>query len=364
MNTAERMAELALQIGVILFAVRLGGRLVKKAGIPSVLGELLAGVIIGPFALGGLAFPGFPGGLFPLHEGSNLPVSIELYAFAALASVILLFVSGLETDLSLFLRYSVSGGVIGLGGVVFSFALGALTAMVLLKAPLADPRCLFMGLLATPTSVGITARILSDKKKMDSPEGVTILAAAVFDDVLGIIALALIIGAVGVIAGGGELNPAALLGMGGRTFGIWLGFTALGLVFSARLARFLKLFKHSYDFSILALGIALILAGIFEKQGLAMIIGAYVAGLSLSKTDIALVIEEKIRGLRDFFVPLFFAVMGMMVNIREIVSPPVLFFGAAYTVTGIVSKVAGCGGLALLMGFNHWVRGSNPRGGA
>jgi Kef-type K+ transport system membrane component KefB/mannitol/fructose-specific phosphotransferase system IIA component (Ntr-type) len=352
MNTAELMASLALQIGIILFAVRLGGGLVKKIGLPAVLGELLAGVIIGPYALGGIGFPGFPVGLFPLNVSSGLPVSIELYAFASLASVILLFVSGLETDLGLFLRYSVSGGIIGFGGVIFSFALGALTAMFMLHAPLADPRCLFMGLLATPTSVGITARILSDKKKMDSPEGVTILAAAVFDEVLGIIALAVILGTAGVIAGGGELHAAALLGIGGKAFGIWLGFTALGLIFSGRIARFLKLFKHSYDFSILALGLALILAGIFEKQGLAMIIGAYIAGLSLSKTDIALVIEEKIRGLHEFFVPLFFAVMGMMVNLREILSPPVLLFGAAYTLTGIISKVAGCGGLALALGFN------------
>jgi Kef-type K+ transport system membrane component KefB/mannitol/fructose-specific phosphotransferase system IIA component (Ntr-type) len=352
MSTGELMSNLALQIGVILFAVRLGGGLVKKIGLPSVLGELLAGIIIGPYALGGLAFPGFPGGLFPLNEASGLPVSIELYAFASLASVILLFVSGLETDLSLFLRYSVPGGIIGLGGVIFSFALGAMTAMVLLHAPLLDPRCLFMGLLATPTSVGITARILSDKKKMDSPEGVTILAAAVFDDVLGIIALAVILGTAGVLSGGGKLSALTLLGIGGRALGIWLGFTALGLIFSRQFARFLKLFKHSHDFSILALGAALILAGFFEKQGLAMIIGAYIAGLSLSKTDIALVIEAKIRGLRDFFVPLFFAIMGMMVNLREILSPPVLLFGAVYAVTGIFSKVAGCGGLALMLGFN------------
>jgi mannitol/fructose-specific phosphotransferase system IIA component (Ntr-type) len=103
---------------------------------------------------------------------------------------------------------------------------------------------------------------------------------------------------------------------------------------------------------VLALGIALLLAGFFEKQGLAMIIGAYITGLSLSKTDIAPVIQERIHGLYEFFVPIFFAVMGMMVNLREIVSPAVLLFGAIYTLVAILSKVAGCGGPALLLGFN------------
>jgi Kef-type K+ transport system membrane component KefB/mannitol/fructose-specific phosphotransferase system IIA component (Ntr-type) len=354
MNVTELMAELVLQIGIVLFAVRLGGRLVKKAGIPPVLGELLAGVLIGPYALGSIAFPGFPHGVFPLGASGTLAVSTELYAFATVASIILLFASGLETDLGLFLRYSVAGGVIGIGGAVFSFAAGALCGVVVLDAAFMDPRCLFLGILSTATSVGITARILSDHKKMDSPEGVTILAAAVFDDVLGIIMLAVVLGIVALVSGhsGGGLSAPAILAIAGRAFGIWLGFTALGLVFSKRLASFLKIFKHTFDFSVLALGIALILAGIFEKQGLAMIIGAYIAGLSLSKTDIAAIIQERIHGLYEFFVPLFFAVMGMMVNVREIASAPVLIFGGVYTLAAILAKVIGCGGPALLLGFN------------
>ncbi|MDR2768343.1 MAG: cation:proton antiporter [Treponema sp.] len=359
MNVSEAMAGLALQIGVILFAVRLGGRLVKKAGVPGVLGELLAGAVIGPYALGGIPFPGFSAGLFPLGKaletsGGALAVSPELYAFASVASVILLFSSGLETDLGLFLRYSVAGGIIGIGGVAVSFALGAVSGITLLGLPFMDPRCLFLGILSTATSVGITARILRDQKKMDSPEGVTILAAAVFDDVLGIIALAVVLGVVAVLsgAGSGGLSASGILAIAGKAFGIWLGFTALGLAFSKQLGEFLKLFKTSFDFSILALGIALLLAGLFEKQGLAMIIGAYVSGMSLSKTDIAAVIQERLRSLYEFFVPIFFAVMGMMVNVKEIFSPPVLIFGAVYTLLAIAAKLAGCGFPALALGFN------------
>jgi fructose-specific phosphotransferase system IIA component len=354
MDTTELMTELVLQIGIIIFMVRLGGRLTRKLGIPSVLGELLIGVLIGPYALGGIAFAGFPHGIFPLHEGGSLAVGTELYAFAIVASIILLFSSGLETDLRMFLKYSVAGGVIGLGGALFSFAAGMGCGIVLLKASFLDPRCLFLGILSTATSVGITARILCDQRKMDSPEGVTILAAAVFDDVLGIIMLAVVLGIVALLGGSGEggFSGLTILVIAGKAFGIWLGFTVLGLLFSRKLASFLKIFKNNYDFSILALGIALILAGFFEKQGLAMIIGGYIVGLSFSRTDIAAVIQDRIQGLYEFFVPIFFAVMGMMFDVREFASAQVLIFGGIYTLVAIVAKVIGCGGPALLLGFN------------
>jgi len=153
------MSELVLQIAIVLFAVRGGGILAQKLKIPSVLGELLAGIVIGPYALGGIALPGFPEGIFPLGEGT-LAVSPELYGFSTVASIILLFASGLETDLSLFMKYSVAGGIIGIGGVVFSFIFGDVVGMFFLDASFADPRCLFLGVLCTATSVGITARIL------------------------------------------------------------------------------------------------------------------------------------------------------------------------------------------------------------
>ncbi|MCL2093702.1 MAG: cation:proton antiporter [Treponema sp.] len=340
-----------MQLGIIFFSVRIFGRAAKKIGIPQVLGELIAGIVIGPYALGGIPLPGFAEGLFALGQGT-LSVSYELYAIAAIGSVILLFASGLETDIGLFLRYSVAGGIIGLGGIVFSFIAGVSIGMLMFGTSLSDPMTLFLGVLSTATSLGITARVLSDQKKMDSPEGVTILAAAVFDDVLGIIILAVVMGIVGSLGGSGGLSGSALLGIAGKAFGIWLGFTVLGFVFAKKVALFLKIFKDSSDFSIMALGIALILSGFFEKQGLAMIIGACITGLSLSKTDIAPVIQEKTEILYSFFVPVFFAVMGMMVNIREILNPQVLTFGALYTGLAVLAKIIGCGGPALLMGFN------------
>ena len=347
------MTTLIFQISVIIFAVKIFGSLTEKMGIPSVIGELLSGVVIGPYALGAIPLPGFPHGLFPVFSES-LAVTPQLYGFAMVASIVLLFNSGLETDLGLFLRYSLRGGIIGLSGVVFSFIFGAGTCMIVLKTHFWDAPCLFFGIMSTATSVGITARILSDKKKMDSPEGVTTLAAAVFDDVLGIVLLAVVMGIVAAMQqnGGHGMNASVIMNIAFRAFGIWLGFSAIALLCSKRIAALLKMFRSSYDFSIFAFGIALLFAGLFEKQGLAMIIGAYITGLSLSSTDIAPIIHDRLEGITAFMVPLFFCVMGMMVNVGKLLDSHVLIFGTIYTIACIIGKLIGCGWPSLYLGFN------------
>ncbi|WP_304244034.1 fructose PTS transporter subunit IIA [Gracilinema caldarium] len=361
-NTGEssdltmQMTSLVLELGVVIFAVRAGGIIAAKLGMPSVIGELLTGVIIGPYALGSLPLPGFPHGLFQIYEG--FAVSPVLYAFATVASIILLFTSGLETDINMFLSYSVAGGLIGLGGVAVSYLFGAGLGSIFLHQSVFAPSSMFLGIMSTATSVGITARILSDKKKMDSPEGVTILAAAVFDDVIGIVLLAIVMGVVAVMTGhqAGGLSLWRIGSIALKAFGLWLGFTALGLFFGKKLGEVLKKIGGDAHYPVLALGLALILAGFFEMQGLAMIIGAYIIGISLSKTDIAYLIMDKTKPLYDFFVPVFFAVMGMMVDVNQLLSPSVLLFGGIYTLLAILAKIIGAGLPAMFLGFNF--RGS------
>ncbi len=347
------MTRLILQIAVIIFAARAGGQFARRMKMPSVLGELLVGIVIGPSLLGRVPLPSFPHGLFP-HLNAAIPVTPELYGIATIASIILLFLAGLETDLDLFLKYSLKGGIVGIGGVIFSFGSGTALGMVLLDAPLMDPRCLFLGVLSIATSVGITARILSEHKKMESPEGVTILAAAVIDDVLGIILLAIVLGIVSVVNAGGAAGiPWGHIGLIAlKAVGVWLGFTALGLLFSQRISHYLKNLGNTTTFTVMSLGMAFLLAGIFETAGLAMIIGAYVLGLSLSNTDINYILQDKLETLESFFVPVFFAVMGMMVNLEALFSARVLFFGLLYSAAAVAAKVLGSGVPSLFMNFN------------
>lgn len=346
------MTLLILQLALVVIVARFFGwffhRYLKQ---PKVLGELAAGMLIGPYALGQISLPTLHGPLFPLPEGT-LPVSPELYGFAVVASIILLFFAGLETDLPTFLRFSVKGSLVGLGGVLVSFTLGDLCAVLLLPGVdrFMDPAALFLGTLSTATSVGITARILSEKRKMSSPEGVTILAAAVLDDVLGIILLAVVVGVAKVAGSGGHVPWGHIGVIAAKAFGFWLISTVLGILIAPRLSRRMKRLESMEMVAAISFGIALFLSGLSEMAGLAMIIGAYVVGLSLSQTDIAFEIQEKLHGIYDFMVPIFFAIMGMMVDFSAL--PAVLGFGAVYVLVAFAGKFIGCGIPALATGFN------------
>lgn len=344
---------LILQLSVLVVAARLSGWLFSRyLRLPRVLGELAAGMIAGPYALGALSIPALGGPLFPPGEGL-LPVSTELYGFAVFASIVLLFFSGLETDLPTFLRFSGRGSLVGLGGVIFSFVLGSATAVVFMRDvnSFTHPTALFLGTLSTATSIGITARILSEKRKLSTPEGVTILAAAVFDDVAGIILLAVVVGYARVAAGGGEVAWGGIALVAAKAVGFWLASTLLGILLAPRISRRLKKLESNETIVAVCFGLALFLSGLSEMAGLAMIIGAYVVGLSLSRTDIALEIRERMHGLHDFMVPIFFAVMGMMVNFSAL--RPVLAFGAVFSVMAFIGKILGCGLPALALGFNY-----------
>jgi fructose-specific phosphotransferase system IIA component len=347
----HRMTVLAFQIGVILFAGYFGTRLAKLLKIPLILGELFAGIVIGPYALGAITFPGYPEGLFP-RAANVLSISPELYGFAVIASIVLLFLMGLQTDIRLFLRFAVKGSVVGLSGAVLSVIAGIVVARLMVGSSWTDPRSLFLGVVAIATSIDITGRILSERHKMAAPEGVTILSASVIEDVVGITLLAVVLG-VDALQGtsqNGELWR-EVLAIGGRAIGVWLGFTTLGIVFARRISALLKAVKSPPQIAVLSLGLALILAGLFEAAGLAMIIGAYVMGLSLANTDIAYLVQEKIETVHQFFDPIFFTVIGMLINLTVIASGEVLFFGLLFGALAVASKLVGCGLPSLGLGF-------------
>ncbi len=345
------MTRLVLQLAAILITARIFGLLFERyAKQPRVLGEIVAGMIIGPYALGGLALPFVNSPLFPAMPG-NMPVSSELYAIATIASIVLLFRAGLETDLSMFLRYSVVGSLVALGGVIVSFIFGAGIAVLCGKAEsFMDPVALLLGTISTATSVGLTARILSERRKMSSPEGVTILAGAVLDDVLGIIILAVVVGIAKLTTGGGEIAWGKVAIIAGKAFGFWLAFTVFGILMAPRITRALKLFRSNDAVAVVVFGLALFFAGLSERAGLAMIIGAYVTGLSLSQTDMAHELCDRLNGIYGMLVPVFFCVMGMMVNFVELKGA--VLFGLAYSAVAILGKVIGCGLPALGLGFN------------
>ncbi len=358
-NILEVTTHLVLQLSVILFAAKIGAEVfVRYLKQPAVLGELIVGMVLGPYALGShIPIPGMYEGfdiLFPLAhaaEGaatSTIPVSNELWVIGQIAVVILLFIAGLETDLQQFLRYGVRALVVAIGGVVFPFVLGAWATVVFGFAEgMMDPVALFMGAIMTATSVGITARVLSDIGKISTPEGVTILAGAVVDDVLGILILAIVVS----IAKAGVVSPGAIGLLALKAFGFWLGLTAVSILLANTIARVLTAFKSEGATMVLALALCFLVAAVTEMFGLAMIIGAYMIGLALSKTGIAERLEESLRGIYHGFVPIFFVLMGMLVDFNAMKSA--VLFGFIISILAIISKVFGCGLPALAVGFNR-----------
>ncbi len=358
----HRMMVLVLQLGVVLFVARLGGLIFERVWLPAVLGELSAGLVISPYMLGGVPIPGFPHGLFFVPHGvgvADIPVSPELYGMGSLAAVVLLFMVGLETDLKLFIRYSVAGALVGIGGVVVSFLGGNLLTVALApqlvgrELHFMDPLCLMMGVIFTATSVGISSRTLAEQRKLDTPEGVTILAGAVIDDLLGVVLLAVALGVIAASAHPGEgVQWSIVLRIAVQAIVISAAATALGLMAARWVSGLLKLFRRRTVIAIMALGLALIVSALFEGAGLAMIVGAYVTGLCLSRTDLRNVIVERLHVLQVMLVPIFFVVMGMLVDVRLLLSAHMAILGVVFYVAAVLTKVIGCGLPPMLSGFN------------
>ena len=354
---SEILIRLLIQVSIILFAAKVAGELATRfLKVPSVLAELGVGVAIGPFALGGLIFMGF-GPLFPIPlvdgKPASIPVGNELYALAQIGSVVLLFAIGLETNLRQFIRYAGPATAVAIGGVVLPFALGV-GATVMFGFAGEDgwtsPQALFMGAILTATSVGITARVLADLHRLDDPEGVTIIAAAVVDDVLGIMVLTVVVGINTV----DNFTLGTLGWISFKAIGFWLGLTVVGILVAPYLEKILDKFSSTSALMCIPLALALLAAGLAELFGLAFIIGAFSIGLALSTTRLGHLVEAAMLGVVDFLVPVFFVVMGMLVDVTAIQTG--IVFGLIISVLAIFSKVVGSGGPALVSGFN-W-RGS------
>jgi len=157
-----------------------------------------------------------------------------------------------------------------------------------------------------------------------------------------------------VSMGGGEVNWGEIGIIAAKAIGFFVVVTSLGLVFARKITAAIKKFKSTEIIVATCFGLALLLAGLAEMAGLAMIIGAYIMGLALSRTDLAHEIEHNLQGIYNILVPIFFCVMGMMVDFT--IMAPVLLFGSVYTLLADFAKVVGCGLPAYLMKFN--LRGS------
>jgi len=328
-----------LAVAIIITAAKFGGYLSIKAGQPSVLGELIVGIILGPTVLNMLhAWP-----VFAHSEG----LSEMLTMMAELGVIFLMMLAGLELHLDELLKAGKVSALSGTIGVFLPLILGYYTAIAFGAG---TSEAVFIGLALAATSVSISAQTLMELNVLRSRVGLALLGAAVFDDILAILLLS--VGAIlfgGAMGGMGDIVVTVL-----RMVGYLVGASLIGLYLIPPLASFsakLPVSRRLLSFVVVA---TLIYAWSAEYiGGMAAITGAFMVGLFLARTPYKARIEAGISALAyGFFVPIFFVNIGLQANMRGI-SGSAWWFAIAITVVAILSKIIGCGAGGLLSGFNR-----------
>lgn len=325
-----------LHLVVILIAARFCAEVAARLGVPSVLGELFAGILLGPSLLG------------------IVPPSDVIKLLAEIGIILLLFEVGLETDVRQLVHTGRKALVVAVGGFVVPFALGYLASRHLMGLDLLPS--LFVGGTLTATSIGITVRVLTDLRRHTSHEGQIVLGAAVLDDIFGVVLLALLY----EFAVGGGVNLANV--------GKVLLFIAVFFALATPAAKLLSLVIHRFDSSseipglipTTVMALVLVFAWLAHEVGAPELLGGFAAGLALSRRffmpfglvirtdeEFAHRVEEQMKPVVHLFTPIFFVMVGLSLNLREVDWSSTFIW--AFTAILLVAAVGGkmSGGLVL-----------------
>lgn len=305
-----------LDIAIILLFTKAFGLLTKKVHLPQVVGALVAGIALGPSLLGFVEFSD----------------SIEL--LSEMGVIILLFNAGLETDINVMKKSLKNYVTIGIIEVSISLGLGYVFANLF---GLNTMEAMFMGVLLTATSLGITVEALHEMGKLKSIAGLSILGIAVVDDILGIIILTFALN----IGSGVSLSPATIGMLFLKIILFFIFAFIMGLVMKFIFEKIYALSGQKHRLSILSLAFCFFMAYAAEAFGLADITGAYLAGLALSRISCSKYIEGKTNVLSYLlFSPIFFASIGLKTDLHQL-TESVFVFAILFLVVAVISKVAG-----------------------
>ncbi|HXV86190.1 MAG TPA: cation:proton antiporter, partial [Gemmatimonadales bacterium] len=328
----DPVAPVVAHLAVILLSAKVGGDLAVRAGQPAVLGELVAGVVMGNVALVG--YDGF--------EAIKQDVTVD--QLARLGVLILLFEVGLEATVRQMLAVGGTSLSVAVLGVVAPMGLGWLVGAWLLPDHSLFVHA-FLGATLCATSVGITARVLQDLSRSQSREARVILGAAVIDDVLGLMVLSIVTGAISAADTGRTMTFGAVGGLVVKAGAFLVGAMALGVALAPRLFKLASRLRARGALLALGLAICFLLSWLADVIGLAPIVGAFAAGLILEDVHFKSFRDRGERGLEDlihpiasFLVPVFFVLMGMHTEVASFARPEVLGLAAALTVAAIIGK--------------------------
>ena len=319
---AMTVPEFLFILVAILVTAKVMGELAERIGQPAVLGELMAGVLLSASLLG-------------VVDSTNAVIHI----FAEIGVILLLFQIGLETDLKRLISVGPASAVVAMVGVVLPFVLGYFVADAL---GMGTMPAVVAGASLTATSVGITARVLSDLGRLQDPESQIVLGAAVIDDVIGLIILAV----VSQVMGGAELTMSGVLQTTALAFGFLIGVLVIGNFVVPPLFNFLARIGKEETLGTMGIALAFLIAFLADFAGSALIVGAFAAGLVLAPTNHAMTVEHNVLRLSMFFVPIFFVSVGAAVDVRTFADPEVLLIGGSLIAVAILGK--------FLAGYAPW----------
>jgi Kef-type K+ transport system membrane component KefB len=329
---ADPIAATALFLAIVLVAAKLGGDLAMRLRQPPVLGELVAGVLLGNLTLVGLEW----------FERIETDPSIEF--LSRLGVLVLLFQVGLESTVRQMLRVGLSSLLVAVVGVLVPFGLGWLVGAWLLPDASGYVHA-FIGATLCATSVGITARVLQDLGWAQSEEARIILGAAVIDDVLGLVVLAVVSGTIAAADHGTSLSYGEIAAMLGKAGGFLVLALVLGVLLAPRLFRIASFLRARGVLLALGLALCFSMSWLASAIGLAALVGAFAAGLILEDVHYRDFVDRGEHGLEhlvdpiaSFLVPFFFVLMGMHTDLRAFADPGVLVLAGALTVAAIAGK--------------------------
>jgi Kef-type K+ transport system membrane component KefB len=316
-----------LAIGILIACARLGGLVSKRLGQPTVLGELLVGVLLGPSLLDILHLAWF----------SDRHLGEEIGHLAELGVIFLMFLAGLEIDLAEMAKTGRAAALAGVSGVIVPIALGLGTALLFQQSL---RTALFIGIVLSATSVSISAQTLMELGVLRRRESLTLLGAAVIDDVVVILVLSVFLALGGGADAGGVEDVVGVF----VRMGLYLGLGALvGFTVIPRLTDWIARLPISQGLMSFVIVAALLYAWAAEAVGgIAAITGAFLVGLAFARSAWRQHIEHNFSALTyGFLVPLFFVSIGLEANARDVTGSSLLF-GLALIGAAVVSKVAGC----------------------
>lgn len=313
-----------LELAIILCAANLGGYISEKLKQPAVLGQIVAGLILGSFAF---------------HNG----YSIEY--FAQIGVIMLMFIAGLETDVKELIASLRSSSLIAFGGVLLPIIM-VMGGKLLLIPDGGFKAALFLGIVTTATSVSISVQTLREIDRLRTKQGLMILGGAIIDDVVGIILITLMVGLV---------SPGASKSVGFVVLDILILFIAI-IVLGFIILKVIKFLESRYDVEGKIISFAIILclglAFLSEELGVAAITGAYFAGIIMSMTKYRHRISHDVDIISStIFMPIFFVSIGMSINIVEAIDAIAL--GSIMIIMGSLGKIIGCGVGARLSSFSR-----------